>query len=176
MAKTGCKRALESRHTQTPLAPEAIVPSVAFPEAKAVAPIAPPRPTEEQRVVGTVGSPAVAPARRNPQSADGVPPATTSFYEPLQAIYSSPGRNFSLDGGHFARWVRGLPATARFGSAAGGLSHDTSPHVLSGGEPVGNGLVGDDALGAAIRPGAGPESDDLDQLVRGLADYASICP
>ena len=66
-----------------------------------------------------------------------------------------------------------LPA-AGLRAAAGGLPDDSGADVLSGGQPRRDGFVGDRALGAAIRPGAGPEPDDVDQLRRQLGHHVAV--
>ncbi len=51
--------------------------------------------------------------------------------EPFPAIYHPPGGDFAVDGGCVAgRWCR-LHPTARFSVAAGGLSDDSGPYILS---------------------------------------------
>ena len=45
-----------------------------------------------------------------------------------------------------------------------------------GRQPGRHGLVGHRAAGAAVRPGAGPEPDDLDQLRRQLGHHAAVRP
>ncbi len=67
-----------------------------------------------------------------------------------------------------------LHAAADFRAAGGRLSDDADRHVLSRREPGGHGLVGHRAAGAAVRPGAGPAADDLDQFGRQLGHHAAV--
>ena len=46
--------------------------------------------------------------------------------------------------------------------------------VLSGREPGCDGVVGDGSARTAVRAGAGPEPDDVDQFVWQLGDHAAI--
>ena len=71
-----------------------------------------------------------------------------------------------LMAGDPARRHRRLPAAAGLGAAAGGLSDDSGRDVLSGRQPGRDGLGRHRAARAAVRPGAGPEPDDVDQLRR----------
>ena len=49
-------------------------------------------------------------------------------------------------------------------------------HVLSRRQPRRDGVVGDRAARAPVRPDAGPDADDVDQLERQLADHAAVQP
>ena len=69
---------------------------------------------------------------------------------------------------------RGIPATAGFRAAAGRLPHDPGADVLSRRQPRRDGFVGDRALGAAVRPGAGTGPDDVDQLRRELGHHLAV--
>ena len=62
----------------------------------------------------------------------------------------------------------GLQATARLGAAGSRLSHHSGAHLLSRRQSGGDGVVGDGAAGTPVRPGARPQADDLDELVREL--------
>ncbi len=67
-------------------------------------------------------------------------------------------------------------AAAGFGAAGSGLSDHSGGHVLSGRQSGRDGVVGHGAAGAAVRPGAGPAADDLDQLRWQLGHHAAIQP
>ena len=69
---------------------------------------------------------------------------------------------------------RRLSAAAGLGAAAGRLPDDPGRHVLSGREPGRDGVVGHRAARAPVRPDAGPEADDVDQLRRQLGDHAAV--
>ena len=69
---------------------------------------------------------------------------------------------------------RRLQAVAGLGAAASRLSDDPGADVLSRRQPGRDGVVGDRAAGTAVRTGAGPEPDDLDQLRRELGHHAAI--
>src|SRR6266481_9039743 len=96
------------------------------------------------------------------------------FIEPLKAIYSSASGHLASDGGHFACGFCCVCAAAGVGAAAGGLSDDSGADVLSGGEPGGDGFVGDGTAGAAVWADSGAEPDDVDEFRRGQRDYAAV--
>src|SRR5258708_17725057 len=96
------------------------------------------------------------------------------FHKPIKAIYSSASGHFASDGGHFACGICCVCAAAGVGAAAGGLSDDPGADVLSGGEPGGDGFVGDGASGAAVWTDTGAESDDVDELGRREREYAAV--
>src|ERR1700733_4939864 len=84
--------------------------------------------------------------------------------EPIEAFYSQASGHLAPDGGHFACGVCCVSAAAGVGAAAGGLPDDPGADVLSGGQPAGDGVVGDGSAGAAVRADSGAESDDVDEL------------
>ena len=92
----------------------------------------------------------------------------------LAPVHSAARRDLAADGRHPARGHRGLSAVARVGAAGGRLPDHSGPHVLSGREPRRDGFVGDLAAGAPVRPGARPQPDDLEQLVRQFGDHAPV--
>src|ERR1700730_11029333 len=94
--------------------------------------------------------------------------------KPVEAIYSSASGHLASDGGHFACGICCVCAAAGVGAASGGLSDDPGADVLSGGEPGGDGVVGDGAAGAAVRADTGAEPDDLDELWWRERDYAAV--
>src|SRR6267154_1036754 len=95
--------------------------------------------------------------------------------ESVPALYSAPYCDFSAHGCDPARWGRGVSAASGLRAAAGRLSDDPGAYVFPGGEPLRDGLVSDYATRAAIRPSAWAQSDDLDELFRGVSDHAAIC-
>src|SRR5271170_7814854 len=95
------------------------------------------------------------------------------FDESIEAIYSSASGHLAPDGGHFACGICCVCAAARVGVAAGGLSDDSGADVLSGGEPGGDGFVGNGSAGAAVWADTGTEPDDIDEFGRREHDYAA---
>src|SRR5436190_8675195 len=85
-------------------------------------------------------------------------------YESFEAIYSAASGHLASDGGHFACRICCVCAAAGVGAAAGGLSDDPGADVLSGGEPGGDGVFGDGAIGAAVWTDTGAEPDDVDEF------------
>ena len=59
---------------------------------------------------------------------------------------------------------------------AGGLPDHPGRDLLSGREPRRDGLVGDRAARAPVRPDARAEPDDVDELERQLGDHAAVRP
>src|SRR5436190_10093682 len=94
--------------------------------------------------------------------------------ESVTAFHSSSGRHIPNDVRGIAGGDRGLPATAGFGVAGGGLSNDSGDDVLSGRGPDGDGIVGNGSTGAAVRAGAGAESDDVFEFARQLDHHAAV--
>ena len=62
--------------------------------------------------------------------------------------------------------VVALPAAAGLGAAGGRLPDDPGRDVLPGRQPRRDGVVGDRAARAAVRPDAGAAADDVDELRR----------
>src|SRR6266853_993765 len=110
-----------------------------------------------------------------PRGSTGIETLESRTSESVQAIYSPPGGHFVAYGGNSLGGRSSLPAASSFGFAPGGLSHNSSSHVLPRSKSHRDGLLGDDAAGTAIWPGSGPEPDDVHQFVRGVADHAPIC-
>src|ERR1700737_4568995 len=96
------------------------------------------------------------------------------FNKSIKAIYSSASGHLASDGGHFACGICCVCAAAGVGAAAGGLSDDPGADVLSGGEPGGDGIVGNGAAGEAVWADTGAESDDVDEFGRRQRDYAAV--
>src|SRR3979409_2510381 len=96
------------------------------------------------------------------------------FHKSIAAVYSSASGHLASDGGHFACRICCVCAAAGVGAAAGGLSDDSGADVLSGGEPGGDGVVGDGSAGAAVWADTGAEPDDVDELWRRQRDYAAV--
>src|SRR4030088_949075 len=96
------------------------------------------------------------------------------FHEPVQAVYSSASGHLASDGGHFACGICCVCAAAGVGAAAGGLSDDSGADVLPGGEPGGDGCVGDGTAGAAVWTDTGAEPDDVDEFGGRQRDYAAV--
>src|SRR5438034_4532784 len=94
--------------------------------------------------------------------------------KPVEAIYSAASGHLASDGGHFACGICCVCAAAGVGAAAGGLSDDPGADVLSGGEPGGDGVVGDGAAGASVWADTGAEPDDVDEFRRRQRDYAAV--
>ena len=97
---------------------------------------------------------------------------------------SGPSRPFILrpvattlaDGRHPAGRRRGLQAAAGLRAAGGRLPDHPGHDVLPGCEPRCHGVVGDGAARAPVRPGAGPQADDVDQLSGQLGHHAAVQP
>src|SRR5579864_707781 len=94
--------------------------------------------------------------------------------EPVPSFHSSPGRDIAYDVWRTAGRHRCLSATAGFGPARGGLSHDPGDDVLPRRRSHRNGVIGDCSLGATVRTSAGLEPDDLEQFARKLDHYAAV--
>ena len=69
-----------------------------------------------------------------------------------------------------------LPVPAAVGPAAGRLSDHPRADALSRRQPRGHDLVDHRAARAPVRPDAGPEPDDVDQLGRRLVDHPAVRP
>ncbi len=95
-------------------------------------------------------------------------------HEPVQAVHPAADRDLAVDGGGAARRHRRLPPAPRVGAAGGGLSDDPGDHLLSRRQPGRDGLRRHRAAGAPVRPGAGPEPDDLDQLRGGVDHHPAV--
>src|SRR5271168_2367028 len=122
---------------------------------------------------GRHGRPA---AHRKPQAAR--PPGSKvqelRRHESVADFYSPSGGHSVAHGGHHAGGVGGVPATSSLRPAGSRLSNHSGDDVLSGGKPGCDGVIGDRAIGAAIRPGTRPEPDDLDQFVWQFGHHAAI--
>ena len=94
--------------------------------------------------------------------------------EPLPDLHSATGRDVADDGRRGARRRRGVPAAAGFGAAAGRLPDYPDPDLLSGREPGGDDVFGHRAAREAVRAGAWPDADDVDQFLRQFADHAAV--
>lgn len=94
--------------------------------------------------------------------------------EPVQAIHTAACSHIPAYDRHPAGRHRRLSTTLRVRLAGGGLPDDRGRDVLSGRRTGRDGLIGDRAAGTPIRPGAGPEPDDLHQQRGKLADHAAI--
>ena len=98
----------------------------------------------------------------------------TPLSESVPDIHSSARRDFADDGRSRARRHRCVPAVAGFGAAAGRLPDHSDPDVLSRRQPGSDGILGHCAARKAVRSGAGPDADDLDQLLRQFADHPAV--
>src|ERR1700719_3595876 len=94
--------------------------------------------------------------------------------EHIQAVYFTAGRHHIDDGGDLAGGLRGLSAVAGLGAATSRLPDHSGADLLSRCQPGRNGIVRDGTAGAAVWPGSGPESDDVDELVRQFDHHAAI--
>src|SRR5438093_4860409 len=92
----------------------------------------------------------------------------------LRTVYTPPGCDISFDGGNSARRFCRAYAIAGFGIAGSGLSDDPGRDVLSGCESGCHVVLGHRAARAPVRPGSGPEADDLDQFFRLLDHHAAV--
>ena len=101
---------------------------------------------------------------------------SSSESESFPALYSAPGSDLAADGSNSACGRRCLPAVAGFRFARGGLPDHSGAHVLPRRRASGDGLVSDCATGAAVRPDARTEADDVGQLRRRFGDHARIQP
>ncbi len=97
----------------------------------------------------------------------------TPRHEPVTNFYSSAGGHHFAHGGPHAGGIGGLSATAGFGSAGSRLPHHSGRDFLSGRRSRRDGLFGDRAAGAPVRPGPWPEPDDFDQFVSAVP--SSLC-
>ena len=109
---------------------------------------------------------AVAPRRR------GRPPSPTSNPDrdmnPSRLFIQRPVATSLLMVAIVLVGHRRLPVPAAVGAAAGRLSDHPGADALSRRQPRSDDLVGHRAAGAPVRPDAGPQPDDLDQLGRRL--------
>src|SRR5277367_4364608 len=103
-------------------------------------------------------------------------PLGVRLLESIASLYFETGRDGAPDGGDPARRDRLLYTIAGFRAAAGRLSHDSSADFLSGSKPVCGGNDGDRAIGAAVRPASGFESDDIKQFRRVFCRRAAVQP
>src|SRR5579871_198796 len=94
--------------------------------------------------------------------------------ESVSAIYSAAGCHQPADGGHFARRLCRVPATAGVRVAAGGLSHHSGAHVLPRRQSRRDGVFYHRAAGAPVRTNPRIESDDVDELLRKLDRHAAV--
>ena len=95
-------------------------------------------------------------------------------HEPLADVHPPAGGDLAADGGDPAGRHGRVPAAAGLRAAPGRLSDHPGAHVLSRREPGRDGVGGDDAARAAVRPAARPQPDDVHQLVGGLAGHAAV--
>src|SRR5579862_2891230 len=86
-------------------------------------------------------------------------------HEPVPDFHSATSRDLAADGGGDAGGIRGLPATAGFSPARGGLPDDSGHYVLSGCVSRCNGVFGHRPAGAATRRGPRTEPNDLDEFI-----------
>src|SRR5215813_86259 len=103
------------------------------------------------------GAMAVAGGAAAVTAGKGLRDAEAMASEHFTDVHPSAGRDLAADGRRGAGRLRRVPAAAGVGPAAGRLSDDADPDVLSGGQP-GGGDVGDHcAAREAIRTGARPD-------------------
>src|SRR5438128_226399 len=81
--------------------------------------------------------------------------------ESVSPIHTAPGRHFPADDWRSARRHCGVPATASFSLARGGLPDHPGDDVLSWRGPNRDGVLGNGAAGTPVRTGAGTEPDDV---------------
>src|ERR1700682_434296 len=94
--------------------------------------------------------------------------------ESITAVYFAAGRHHIADGGDFAGGFCGVPSVAGLCFAASRLSDDPGANILSRRQPGRDGVFGDGAARAAVWPGAGTETNELNELLLQLRYHAAI--
>src|SRR3954464_1177764 len=94
--------------------------------------------------------------------------------ESVTSIYSAAGGNIADDDRRAADRHCGVPATAGFSVAGGGLSNYSGDDVLSWRRSNGDGVLGNRAPGTPVRTSPRTKSDDLDQFARGLGYNSAV--
>src|ERR1700729_2986192 len=84
--------------------------------------------------------------------------------ERLRTLHSASGRHLAADGGDHALRHGGLYVPAAVDAARGRLSDHPGADALSRRQSRSDDLVGHGAAGAAVRPDAGIEPDDVGEL------------
>src|ERR1700710_485999 len=97
-------------------------------------------------------------------------------HEPFEAVYSAADRDVAADGGPAARRPFRLQTASRVGAARGGLPDDPGDYVLSRRQPGRDGVRRYGTARTPIRPGAGPQSDDVGELRGELAHPLAVRP
>src|SRR4051794_13695671 len=85
-------------------------------------------------------------------------------HEPFEAVHSAANRDVATDGGPAARGSFRLQTASRVGAARGGLPDDPGDHVLSRRQPGRDGVRRYGTARTPVRPGAGPQPDDVGEL------------
>ena len=134
--------------------------------------------TNSREAAGLNRAPQDRPAsiRRRRPSARQVQVQAAQVHESFTIIHSSAGGNHAAHGGRAAGGLGCIHAIASLGTAGGRLPDHSGGHVLSGSGSGCDGFVGHVSAGAAIRPGARPEPDDVDQFIWQLGDHAAVRP
>jgi hypothetical protein len=86
---------------------------------------------------------------------------------------SFPGMGYADE---LAAWPARLPPASGLGPAPGRLPDHRGGHHPARRQPGDHGLGRDHAAGAPVRPDAGSQPDDVDQLGRRLGDHAAVRP
>ena len=94
--------------------------------------------------------------------------------ESVKAIYFATGGDVAADGRRAVDRLHCLQTAHRFRAAGGGLSDDSSRHVLSRRKPGCFRVRHHRAARTAVRPVARTQPDDFDQLRRQLDHHAAI--
>src|SRR5580704_1146419 len=100
--------------------------------------------------------------------------ARASSSESIADLHTATGRDLADDGRRSARRFRRVPSTAGFGFAPGRLSDHSDTDLLSWRQSGCGYFVDYGSHRKTVRPGAGPDPDDVDQLVRQFDHYAAV--
>src|SRR5690349_11584245 len=138
------------------------------------------------RVLTPASRPRRSPATRSPAIYEMVRGSVRRFRsrialkgsadESIQAVHFAAGLHHVVVGGDFANRFCRVPATACFRASTGRLPHDSGTNLLSRREPGCDGVIGNRAARASVWPSPRTEPDDLHELLRKLAHYASVRP
>src|SRR6185312_8230906 len=97
-------------------------------------------------------------------------------HESFEAVYSAADRDVAAHGGPAARWPFRFQTASRVGAARGGLPDDPGDHVLSRRQPGRDGVRRYGTARTPVRPGAGPQRDDVGELRGELAHHLAVRP
>src|SRR5258706_1886953 len=94
--------------------------------------------------------------------------------ESIKAVHFAAGRHHVADGGDSASRFCRVPAVACFRPPTSRLPDDSGANLLPRGQPGCNGVFRNGAARAAVWSGPRTEPDDLDELLRQLADHLAV--